>query len=82
MTTRKRRNQGGTPSDYLVSRIARDRPDILERMKPLEYSSVAQAARAAGIGGVAQPLKRVALTANLERVAGALTSHYPPLQVA
>ena len=81
MTSRKRRNQGGTSSDYLISRIARDRPDILERMKHLEYSSVAQAARDAGIGA-AQPLKRVALTDNLERVAGSLTSYYAPLQVA
>ena len=39
MTSSKRRNQGGTSSDYLVSRIARDRPDILERMKHLEYSA-------------------------------------------
>ena len=50
-------------------------------MKHLEYSSVAQGARDAGIG-VAQPLKRVALTDNLERVAGSLTSYYVPLQVA
>ena len=35
MTSRKRRNQGGTSSDYLISRIARDRPDILEQMKRL-----------------------------------------------
>ena len=58
MTSRKRRNQGRTSSDYLISRSARDRPDILERMKHLEYSSVAEADRDAGIG-VAQPLKRV-----------------------
>ena len=41
MTSRKRRNQGRTSSDYLISRSARDRPDILDRMKHLEYSSVA-----------------------------------------
>ena len=81
MTSRKRRNQDGTSSDYLISRIARDRPDILERMKHLEYSRVAQAARTAGIG-VAHPLERVALTNNLEQVARALTSYYSPLQVA
>ena len=31
---------------------------------------------------VAKPLKRVALTDNLELVAGLLTSYYSPLQVA
>ena len=35
MPSRKRQNQGGTSSDYLISRIARDRPDILEQMKRL-----------------------------------------------
>lgn len=44
----------GTNADYLVARIARDRPDILERMKAGEYTSVLQAARDAGI--VRQPL--------------------------
>ena len=70
MTSRKRRNQGGTSSGYLISKIAWDRPDILERMKHLEYSSMAQAARDAGIE-VAKPLKRVAEV---------LTTHYSPLQ--
>ena len=36
-------------SDYLVARIARDRPDILERMKAGEFASVREAAREAGI---------------------------------
>lgn len=31
---------GGTSADYLTARIARDRPDILERMKAGEYPSV------------------------------------------
>lgn len=39
---------GGTSADYLTARIARDRPDILERMKAGEYSSVRQAALDAG----------------------------------
>ncbi len=34
---------------YLTARIARDRPDILERMKGGEFSSVRQAAKEAGI---------------------------------
>jgi hypothetical protein len=34
---------------YLVARIARDHPDVLERMKVGEYTTVRQAAIAAGI---------------------------------
>ena len=32
--------RGSTNADYLTARIARDRPDILERMKAGEYPSV------------------------------------------
>ncbi len=39
----------GNNADYLTARIARDRPDILERMKADEYPSVRQAAIEAGI---------------------------------
>lgn len=39
----------GTSPEYLTARIARDRPDILERMKAGEYSSVRSAAIDAGI---------------------------------
>ncbi len=45
----KLRVQSGNRSQYLVNRIARDRPDILERMKAGEFVSVRQAAIAAGI---------------------------------
>ena len=41
--------QAGNRSDYLVARIARDRSDILERMKAGEFTSVREAAREAGI---------------------------------
>jgi hypothetical protein len=41
--------KAGNRSDYLVSRIACDRPDILERMKVGEFASVREAAREAGI---------------------------------
>ena len=41
--------QCGSSADYLTARIARDRPDILERMKAGEFSSVRQAAKEAGI---------------------------------
>jgi hypothetical protein len=36
-------------ADYLTARIARDRPDIFDRMRADEFSSVRQAALAAGI---------------------------------
>jgi len=42
-------HQQGTSADYLTARIARDRPDILERMKAGEYPSVRRAAMDAGI---------------------------------
>ncbi len=41
--------QSGNRSQYLVNRIARDRPEILERMKAGEFAFVRQAAIAAGI---------------------------------
>jgi len=40
---------GASDRRYLVNRIARDRPDILERMKRGEFVSVRAAAKAAGI---------------------------------
>lgn len=39
----------GTDPDYLTARIARDRPDILERMQAGEYASTRAAALDAGI---------------------------------
>ena len=39
----------GTNSTYLTRRIARDHPDIIQRMKDGEFSSVQAAAREAGI---------------------------------
>ena len=41
--------KAGNRSDYLIARIARDRPDILERMKAGEFTSVREAAREAGM---------------------------------
>ena len=46
---RKQKVQSGNRSIYLVNRIARDRPDVLERMKAGEFETVRDAARAAGI---------------------------------
>ncbi len=45
----KQRVQSGNRSQYLVNRIARDRPDVLARMKAGEFAYVRQAAIAAGI---------------------------------
>lgn len=47
----------GNSGDYLTRRIARDRPDILERMKAGEFPSVRQAAIEAGIVKVKTPLE-------------------------
>lgn len=40
---------GGTSAAYLTRRIARDRPDLIQRMKAGEFSSVRAAAKEAGI---------------------------------
>ena len=45
----KLRVQSGNRSQYLVNRIARDRPDVLEQMRAGEFAYVRQAAIAAGI---------------------------------
>ena len=42
-------NQTGPTVEYFTARIARDRPDILDRMKAGEFKSVRAAAKAAGI---------------------------------
>jgi len=52
----------GNRSDYLVARIARDRPDILTRMKAGEFTSVREAAREAGM------IKDVSLVAQVVRL--------------
>ena len=65
---------GRQSTDYLSARIARDHPDIWERMKQGEFSSVAEAARAAGIK-LYKP-KKIVLSHNVDRVADALIEHY------
>jgi hypothetical protein len=53
---REQKVHSGNRSVYLVNRIARDRPDVLERMKAGEFETMREAARTAGIlpasGGV------------------------------
>ncbi len=75
-----RKLDSGNKSNYLVARIARDRPDILERMKKGEFPSMAEAARAAGIR-TAKPRKTVTLSDKVERVAERLKGHYTPEQI-
>ncbi len=41
--------RGGNSAEYLVARIARDRPDILEKMRRGDYEYVRRAAIEAGI---------------------------------
>ncbi len=48
-TRRKKRPQGTGGQKYLMQRIARDHPDVLERAKKGEFLSVRAAAIAAGI---------------------------------
>jgi hypothetical protein len=52
------RFERGNQASYLSARIARDYPDILERMKAGEFPSVRQAAIAAGIVKVPTALER------------------------
>ena len=66
-------------TDYLIARIARDRPDIWERMKRGDFDSVAAAAREAGIITKAKP-KTMTLSNQVDRVAERLHSHYEPEQ--
>lgn len=51
--------RGSNQAGYLTARIARDRPDILERMKAGEYRSVRQAAIEAGIVKVPTTLEKL-----------------------
>ena len=66
-------------TDKLVARIARDRPDILERMKLGEFNSVAAAAREAGI--LPEPKRTMPLGDDVSRVADRLLKHYTPEQL-
>ena len=68
-----------TRTDYLTARIARDRPDIHQRMLNGEFTTVAAAARAAGISKP-RP-KSVGLVQDLRRVAANIRKHYTREQV-
>ena len=65
---------GGTRADYLARRIARDHPDILERMAAGEFRSVHKAAREAGIAPRTQTIRMD----DAESAARALRKHMTP----
>ena len=65
---------------YLLVRIARDYPDVFQRVIDGEFESVRAAAREAGIA-LAQPKKTVTLGGNVDRVADVLRTYYQPEQV-
>lgn len=64
----------------LLARIARDHPDILERVKQGEFRSAPEAARAAGIQ-IAKRQRTVTLSDKVDRVADVLSKHYSPEQL-
>ena len=68
--------QGSTSADYLTSRIARDRPDVLERMRQGEFTSVAAAAREAGIN--VPKSKKVMVSGDKERLAKTIMNIFGP----
>ena len=70
-------NKTGPTAEYLTRRIARDRPDILERMKAGEFPSVRQAALEAGI---VKPSFQCPL--DPERAARLIRKHFTDIQVA
>ena len=62
----------GTAQSYLLRRLARDAPDILERVKTGEFKS----ARAAAIeAGIIKPVPTVRLVDDLNKVAASITKH-------
>ena len=67
--------QGGTSQSYLLRRIARDRPDILERVKSGEFKS----ARAAAIeAGIIKPVPVASLVEDPSKAAVAILKKMGP----
>ncbi|WP_461557183.1 hypothetical protein [Synechococcus sp.] len=68
----------GTDATYLLRRLARDAPDVLERVKTGEIKS----ARAAAIeAGIIKPVPTVRLVADMAVVAGKLRQHLTQQQL-
>ena len=78
--TRHLDSSRGNKADYLLDRIRRDYPDVFERIVEGEFTSVAEAAKAAGI--VKTKRKVVSLSENVGRLAETIHGHYTPDQVA
>jgi len=68
----------GETQSYLLRRLARDAPEILERVKAGEFKS----ARAAAIeAGIIRPVPTVRLVDDPQRVADAIRRHLSPEQI-
>ena len=76
MPNRPRSKRGSTSADYLRDRIERERPDVLERMKRGEFTSIASAAREAGIK--IPKSKRMVISNDNETMAKTLRSAIGP----
>ena len=70
----------GGNTEYLLRRIARDYPDILERLQRGEFSSITAAALEAGIVKKRR-LPNVSLSDDIGRVATMLKKHYSDEQI-
>ena len=77
--------RGGNARDYLAARIARDAPEVAEKMKRGEYPSVRAAARAAGLVKDPDPVKvatRALKKVPAERMGEVLSSDVKGVQMA
>jgi hypothetical protein len=65
----------GTSKAYLLRRLARDAPEVLDRVKAGEFKS----ARAAAIeAGILKPVPTIRLVEDAAKVAAALRKHLSP----
>lgn len=76
VTSRAVNQSHGKNANHLTALIARDYPEIWERMQKGEFSSVAEAARAAGIDVIAP--KRIALGEDKNKIARSILDYYGP----
>jgi len=67
----------GTDADYLTARIARDRPDILDRMKSGDYPSVRAAAKEAGL-----VKSRISISMEPDKAARTIRRHFDATGIA